>query len=60
MKEIKVTLLSIGVGTGSTLFVAVPVALLIAFATGFMGVMGQHLAKWVIKKIQKNKYYEKR
>lgn len=59
MKELKLTLLSMGAGTGSAFFVAVPIALIIAFATGFLGVMGQHLAKWIIKKIQKSKFYEK-
>lgn len=59
MDEKRITAISILAGTGSSLVVAVPVALLIAFATGFMGVMGQWLAKWILKKCQKSKYHER-
>jgi hypothetical protein len=59
--EKKITLLSMLFGTGSCFVVAVPVALLIAFLTGFVGVLGQHAAKYLIKRFnnRKNRYYEK-
>lgn len=60
MNEKKITLWSIFAGTGASFLVAVPLALLIAFATGFMGVMGQYLAKWIIKKIDNKKYKSKK
>jgi hypothetical protein len=59
--EKKITVLSMVFGSGSCLVVAFPVALLIAFLTGFVGVLGQHFAKYLIKRFnnKKNRYYEK-
>ncbi len=60
MNEKKITLCSILTGTGASFLVAVPMALLIAFATGFLGVMGQYLGKWIIRKFDGKKYKPKK
>lgn len=54
----KTTLAAIITGTGSSFVVVWPIALLIAFATGFCGVLGQYLAKSIIKIIERRKRYK--
>lgn len=59
--EKKITILSMIFGTSSTLVVAFPVALLIAFLTGFVGVLGQYAAKYLIRKFNnRKKHYDEK
>ena len=54
----KTTIVAMITGTTSSFIVVWPIALLIAFATGFCGVIGQYLAKFMIKKLEKRKRYK--